>query len=108
MRDLFFGCLTGNSFQVSQKSGIYDNEESNERVQCATNSAVPQAIIRPVPHATSLDTITKRQRTAERENTPVQPTRSATMSKWMEPINRGNPVLYPPLYGRFIISFADN
>ncbi|KAK6639852.1 hypothetical protein RUM43_008127 [Polyplax serrata] len=68
-------------FQVSQKSSMTcEMDEVNEKSQCLNNSLVPQAIIRPVPHATSLDTITKKPKNIERDSTPVQPCRGATLS----------------------------
>ncbi|KAK6635016.1 hypothetical protein RUM44_000265 [Polyplax serrata] len=66
---------------VSQKSSMTcEMDEVNEKSQCLNNSLVPQAIIRPVPHATSLDTITKKPKNIERDSTPVQPCRGATLS----------------------------
>lgn len=63
-----------------------ENDDSNDKSQCLTNNLVPQAIIRPVPHATSLDTITKKQKNTEKDSAQVQTSRGATLGEFRKQV----------------------
>lgn len=68
---------------MSQKSSMTcENDENIDKSQCLTNNLVPQAIIRPVPHANSLDTITKKHKNLEKESIPVSTGKSSNYSKF--------------------------
>lgn len=67
-----------------------ENDESNDKSQCQTNNQVPQAIIRPVPHATSLDTITKKHKNIEKDSTPVLPNKNSNLSELKQKAKKQN------------------